>query len=76
MDAAKRLVRVYPAALVRDGDGVETTISLQWLEEYGSQVELLGYTLLLYYQDGSKEERFFSSYEAMIAHLHGLADSS
>ncbi|MRJ03143.1 MAG: hypothetical protein GXO19_02085 [Epsilonproteobacteria bacterium] len=63
------ILRITPAVSVRDRDGVETTISLQWFYENGEAVQLLGYTLLISYRDGGREELYFPTYDEMMEQL-------
>ena len=68
----KKLRNIYPSAVVSDGEGGQTTISIEWYQENSKSVELLGYALIYLYQDGSKEEHFFKNYEEMIEAIKKL----
>jgi len=66
MADAKRPNRIYPCVYVRDPDGETTAISLEWYDQNASSVELLSYCLILRYDDGTKEELHFDSFDEMI----------
>jgi len=45
---SKNITRLYPAAVIKTGDGDEMTqISLEWIETNKSKVEVVGYGLFV-----------------------------
>ncbi len=67
-----QLARVYPSVFVKDADGVETTISLEWYDQNSKEVELLGFKLILLSKKGEKEELFFKTQEEMFEKLEDI----
>ncbi len=65
------IARCHPSVLV-ESEGVRTTISLEWFEEYAEHVDLLGFTLICFDKEGRKKEIFFERYEDMIATLENI----
>ena len=72
----RRLQRIHPCVYVRDPDGETTAISLEWCDQNASHVELLSYCLIMRYDDGTKEEIHFDSFDAMAKKIGELAAAS
>ncbi len=70
----KRVIKIYPSVVIRY-EGEETPVSLKWYEQNRDSLDFITYLLIIFYQDGSKEERYFDTYAAMLAAMQELYTS-
>ena len=70
----KRVIKIYPSVVIRY-EGEETPVSLEWYEQNRDSLDFITYLLIILYQDGSKEERHFDTYAAMLAAMQELYTS-
>jgi len=63
----KEITQLYPAAVVKTGQGDETTqVSLEWIEvEAKGKVELVGYGLFVHIGEEDKHTFMFDTKEEM-----------
>ena len=70
-----KITQLYPAAIIKTGDGDETTqVSLEWLEvEAKGKVELESFGIFLYLDDETKYSFVYESKEALDEAIGELA---
>ena len=71
----KEITQLYPAAVVKTGQGDETTqVSLEWIEvEAKGKVELVGYGLFVHIGEENKHTFMFDTKEEMDAAVGRVA---
>jgi len=65
----KDIKQLYPAAVIRTGDGDETTqVSMQWIENEGKgKVDLVGYGIFVHLGEDDIHEFMYDTKEEMDA---------
>ena len=63
----KDIMQLYPAAVIRTGDGDETTqVSMQWIENEGKgKVDLVGYAIYVHLAEDDVHEFMYNTKEEM-----------
>ncbi len=63
----KDIMQLYPAAVIRTGDGDETTqVSMQWIENEGKgKVDLVGYAIYVHLGEDDVHEFMYDTKEEM-----------
>ncbi len=66
---AQEISQLYTAAVIKTGDGEETTqVSMAWVEKEGKgKVEIVGYGLFVHFGDEDKESFIYDTKEEMDA---------
>ena len=68
------IARIYPSVVV-EHEGVETTVSLEWYEDYKSAVKCKGYELIFITKHGKRSGIYFEDFESMMDELQLLFDA-